>query len=93
MKLKIKKSYKINGKTIKVKVVDTHDFAGLWDPQKMTIYLSANQSEDSMQETFWHEWNHYMQWESGVNQAVSRELMEVMAEKNSRTINAIIKQS
>lgn len=84
MKLKIKAKYKIMGKTIKIKMVKTND---------NTIYLSTNQTDSEMEESFWHEMNHCMQWLSGVNQAVSRELLEIMAEMNSRITAQVIRDS
>lgn len=93
MKLKILKSYKLMGKTVKVKLIDTQDYAGLYDPDKHTIYLSINQSDEQLEESFWHEMNHCMQFLSGVNQAVSRELLEIMAEMNSRITAKIIRDS
>lgn len=90
--MKIKKSYKIMGKRIRIKMVDTNQFCGMWDPDKNIIYLSINQSEEQMQESFWHEINHMMQTFSGVTQAVSHELMEIMAEMNSRIIVQILDQ-
>ena len=93
MKLKIKKSYKIMGKSIKVKFVNTNAFAGQWDPMTNTIYLSIHQTQLQMEETFWHEMGHCMQHFSGVNQAVSIELMEIMAEMNSRIISSVIRDS
>lgn len=41
MKFKIKKSYKINGKRIRIKMVDTMDFAGLYDHNKRIIFIST----------------------------------------------------
>jgi len=93
MKFKIKSSYRIMGKRIKVKLVDTNDYAGLWDSEKLTIYLSSNQTDLQLEETFWHELNHCMQYMSGVTQAVSRDLMEIMAEMNSRIIVSVIRES
>lgn len=93
MKLKIKAKYKIMGKTIKIKMVKTNDYAGLWDGANNTIYLSTNQTDSEMEESFWHEMNHCMQWLSGVNQAVSRELLEIMAEMNSRITAQVIRDS
>jgi Zn-dependent peptidase ImmA (M78 family) len=91
--MKIKKSYKIMGKSIKIKLVDTSEFAGMWDSEKNIIYLSTNQTKEQLEESFWHELNHLMQTFSGVTQAVSHELMEVMAEMNARIIVSVLSNS
>lgn len=78
------------GEKIKIKFVDTHEFAGLWDSQKNTIYISIHQSNEQIHETFWHEIVHCMQYLTGINQAVPRELLEVMAETQSRVIHKIV---
>lgn len=93
MKMKIQPSYKILGEKIKIKKASNLEYAGLWLPKDNTIILSTNQDEKDFEETFWHEMNHMMQWKSGVVQAVSRELLEVMAEMNSRMVAEIIRQS
>jgi Zn-dependent peptidase ImmA (M78 family) len=92
MKFKIKKSYNVLGRKTKIKLMNTHDFAGMYDPDKDTIYISTNQSEEQIIETFWHELIHNIQYQTGINQAVSRELLEVMAETGSRVIAEILKK-
>jgi len=81
--MKIKKSYKIMGETIKIKMVDTMEFAGMYDDKKNTIYISTKQSVDDMEKTLYHECIHVLQYKTGIHQAVSRELLEVMAETGS----------
>lgn len=92
MKFKLPKSFKMLGKKIKVKLVDTQDFAGLWDPNANTIFLSINQTEEQLEESFWHECTHAEQYLTALNQALSRELMEVMAEMRSRMIPFMVRQ-
>ena len=88
--MKIKKTYTLCGYKIKVKMVDTMDFAGLYDNQKNTIYLSTRQSQEDLEKTFYHECIHVLQYKTGIHQAVSRELMEVMAETGSNLIFDLI---
>ena len=90
--MKIKKSYKICGYRIKIKIIDTADFAGLYDSTKDTIYISSNQSTNEMEKTLYHECIHVLQYKPGIQQAVSRELLEVMAETGSQMIFDLIKQ-
>lgn len=91
MKFILPKSITILGHKIKIKVVNTQDYAGLWDYTCNTIFLSSNQSQDQLEESFWHEWQHCVQWHTALNQAVPRELLETMAEMNSRLITKTIR--
>lgn len=92
MKFILPKSIPILGHKIKIKVVDTQDYAGLWDYSVNTIFISINQSPEQMEETFWHELNHCIQWHTALNQAVPRELLETMAEMNSRILPGLIRK-
>ena len=92
MKFKIPKKVNVLGKTIKIKIVDSRDWAGLWDFEAFTIYLSRHQSESQMEETLHHELEHCIQWMTGLNQAIPRELLEVMAEMRSRLMPGIIRK-
>lgn len=92
MKFKLPKKFKMLGKTIKVKVVNTQEFMGLWDPTVNVIYIAVNQSEKSLEETFWHEYTHCEQWLTALNQALPRELLETMAEMRSRMLPEAIRE-
>lgn len=93
MKFYLPKSLNILGHKIKIKLINTHEYAGLWDYTCNTIFISSNQSEDQLEETFWHEIGHCIQWHTALNQAIPRELLETMAEMNSRIIVKIIRAS
>ena len=89
--MRIKKSYDILGDKIRVKLIDTDEFAGRYDIQKKIIYININQSQEEMIRTFWHELVHCIQFQMGLNQAVSHELLEIMAETFSKVFYKIIK--
>lgn len=92
MKFILPKSIPILGHKIKIKVVNTNEWAGLWDYSVNTIFISINQSPEQMEETFWHEINHCIQWHTALNQAIPRELLETMAEMNSRIMPNLIRK-
>lgn len=92
MKFILPKTINILGHKIKIKVVNTQEWSGLWDYSVNTIYLSVNQTESQLEETFWHELNHCIQWHTALNQAVPRELLETMAEMNSRILPGLIRK-
>lgn len=82
-KFKLPKTYTVKGAKYKIKLVDTDMFAGMCDPQKKIIYISIHQSKEQIEHTFYHEVNHALQFEIGINQAVSRETMEILAENQA----------
>ena len=86
MKFKIPKSINVFGTKYKVKMVETGLFSGLCDPDKATIYININQSDDQIHATFWHEACHAMQFVLGMNNAISREMMEMLAENTATLI-------
>jgi len=92
MKLKLPKTISVLGKKIKVKLVDTKDYAGLWDYESLTIYLSINQTPEQLEETWHHELEHCIQWMTALNQAIPRELLETMAEMRSRLMPELIRK-
>lgn len=92
MKFKIPKSINVFGTKYKVKMVDTVLFSGLCDPELSTIFININQSEQQIHATFWHEAHHAMQFVLGMNNAISREMMEMLAE-NSATLTLSILNS
>ena len=92
MKFKIKKSYDIFGTKFKIKFVDTTLFAGLCDPDLKTIFININQSEDQVVATFWHEIFHAMQFVLGMNNAISREMMEILAENSATVVMNVLKK-
>jgi hypothetical protein len=91
MKLKIKKSYNVFGTKFKVKFVNTNMYAGLCDPDIKTIFISVNQSEEQIIATFFHEMFHAMQFVLGMHNAISREMMEMLAENSASLIMGIFK--
>lgn len=91
MKFKIKKSYVVFGTKFKIKLVDTPLFAGLCDPDLKTIFININQSEEQILATFWHEMFHAMQFVLGMNNAISREMMEILAENSATMVMGVLK--
>lgn len=91
MKFKIKKSYIVFGTKFKVKLVDTSLFAGLCDPDNKTIFININQSEEQILATLWHELFHAMQFVLGMNNAISREMMEMLAENSATLVIQVMK--
>ena len=89
--MRIKKSYDILGDKIRVKLIDTDEFAGMYDIQKKIIYININQSQEEMIRTFWHELVHCIQFQMGLNQAVFHEFLEIMAETFSYVFFNILK--
>ena len=79
------------GTKFKVKLVDTSLFAGLCDPDLKTIFININQSEEQILATFWHEIFHAMQFVLGMNNAISREMMEILAENSATLVMGILK--
>lgn len=63
----------------------------MYDSNKKTIYISVNQSKEEQVKTFWHEMTHCIQFQMGLNQAVSHELLEIMAENFSKALFKIVK--
>ena len=92
MKFKIKKSYVVFGTRFKIKLVDTSLFAGLCDPDLKTIFININQSDDQLLATLWHELFHAMQFVLGMNNAISREMMEMLAENSATLVMGVLKE-
>lgn len=92
MKFKLPKSINILGIKIKVKIVDSVEFMGLWDYSANTILLSSHQTKDQMEESFWHEIRHCIQYLTALNQAMPRELLEVDAEMQSRIMPKLVRK-
>lgn len=85
MKFKIPKTVNVFGTKYKIKFVETSLFAGLCDPDLKTIFINIDQSDEQIHATFWHEIFHAMQFVLGMQNALSREMMEMLAE-NSATL-------
>lgn len=85
MKLVIPKKINIFGTVYKIKFVETTLFAGLCDSDLKTIFINIDQSDEQIRATYLHEIFHAMQFTLGMNNAISREMMEVLAE-NSATL-------
>lgn len=91
MKFKIKKSYNVFGVKFKIKLVDTNLFLGLCDPDLKTIFININQSEEQILATFWHEMFHAKQFVLGMNNAISKEMMEMLAENSATLVMGVLK--
>jgi len=89
--VKIPKKIDVFGTTYKVKFVNTDMFAGLCDPSKKTIFLNVNQSKEMLIDTYVHECIHAMQFVLAYNQAISREMMELMAENTAMLFKEMLK--
>lgn len=81
--MKIPKSIMVFGKKFKIKIVDTHEFAGMMDSDKGIIYLSVHQTKEQMLATYFHEIFHALHYRIGLNQALSKDMMEVLAESQA----------
>jgi hypothetical protein len=77
--MKIPKSINVFGKKYKIKIVDNPPYAGLCDPIG-EIFVSSNQTEEQIVKTIIHEVTHAWQFRVGLDQAVSRETLEIMSE-------------
>ena len=91
MKFKMKKSYMVFGVRFKIKFIDTNNFLGLCDPDAKTIFININQSEEQILATFWHEMFHAKQFVLGMNNAISKEMMEMLAENSATLVMGILK--
>lgn len=89
--MKIPKNIIVFGAKYKVKFVDTDLFMGLCDSAKKTIFLNINQSKEQLIATFIHEIVHAMQFTLAYNQAISREMMEIMAENTAVLFMELLK--
>ena len=90
-KMKIPKTVSIFGKKFKVKIVHTREFAGMMDSERSIIYLSAHQTKEEMLATYLHEAFHALHWRIGLNQALSKDMLEVLAESQSTLIMELFK--
>lgn len=92
MKFKIPKSINVFGTKYKVKFVETQLFSGLCDPDLKTIFINIDQSDEQIRATFWHEVFHAMQFVLGMNNAISREMMEMLAENSATIVCQVLNQ-
>lgn len=92
MKIKIPKTLNVFGTKYKIKFVKTTLFSGLCDPDAKTIFINIEQSEEQIQATFWHEIFHAMQFVLGMNNAISREMMEMLAENSATLVMQCLKK-
>jgi Zn-dependent peptidase ImmA (M78 family) len=88
--MKIPKTIMVFGKKFKVKIIDTHEFAGMMDAEKGVIYLSVHQTKEQMLSTYFHEIFHALHYRIGLNQALSRDMMEVLAESQATLMMEIL---
>lgn len=92
MKFKIPKSINVFGTKYKIKFVETNLFSGLCDPDIKTIFINIDQSEEQIQAAYWHEVFHAMQFVLGMNNAISREMMEMLAENSATLVMQCLKK-
>jgi len=92
MKFKIPKSINVFGTKYKIKFVETQLFSGLCDPDLKTIFINIDQSDEQIRATFWHEIFHAMQFVLGMNNASSREMMEMLAENSATIVCQVLNQ-
>lgn len=90
--MKIPNSLPVFGVKYKIRFVDTDLFAGLCDPEKKTIFINRNQSKENIEITYWHEVFHAMQFSLGMNNAISREMMEMLAENSAKLVVQCLKK-
>lgn len=90
--MKIPKSINVFGTRYRVKFVDTDLFAGLCDSAKRTIFINANQAKDQILSTYLHEVFHAMQFTLGMHNALSREMMEMIAENSAVMVMECLKK-
>jgi hypothetical protein len=89
---KIPKTLKVLGKTWRIRVVSpqamqTQGAIGEAHFDARIILLSNELKGEILRTTFYHEAVHALQWESGLTQAMSREMSEVMADLVARLID------
>jgi len=90
MKFKIPKKINVFGTVYKVKFVETQLFAGLCDSDVKTIFINIDQSDEQVRVTFLHEAIHAMQFTLGMHNAISREMMEMLAENTATLVMGIL---
>lgn len=90
--MKIPKSIDVFGTRYRVKFVDTDLFAGLCDSSKKTIFINANQNKEQILNTYLHEVFHAMQFTLGMHNAISREMMEMLAENSAVMVMECLKK-
>ena len=90
--MRIPKSIDVFGTRYKVKFVDTDLFAGLCDSGKKTIFINANQNKEQVLNTYLHEIFHAMQFTLGMQNAISREMMEMLAENSAVMVMECLKK-
>ena len=91
MKYTIPKRIDVFGVRYKVKFVETQMFSGLCDPAVKTIFINIDQTDDQLLATFFHEAFHAMQFSLGMENALSREMMEMLAENSSTLVIRLLK--
>jgi len=92
MKVKIPKSMDVFGVKYKIKFVETQLFSGLCDPDLKTIFINVDQSPEQIEAAYWHEMFHAMQFALGMNNAISREMMEILAENSATLVMKCLKK-
>lgn len=82
----VPKSVKIFGQRFKVKVVPLHGYLGLCDRATNTLYVESNQSEKEIYQTLLHEIGHAVVGRTGIAQALSPEVEEIIVENIATAI-------
>ena len=80
------KSVKIFGQRFKIKVMPLHGYLGLCDRAAKIIYVESNQTESEIYQTLLHEIGHAVIGRTGIVQALSPELEEIIVENIATAI-------
>lgn len=81
--MRLPKTITIFGQVYTIKLVLNLDSVGLCDFDNSIIYIRANQAPEQLFLTLLHEINHAIQFRTGLYQALSREVQEVISENFS----------
>ena len=81
----IPKKINIYGVKFKIKLTKMTEYSGLMDYKAKTIYISEiyNKTDKERVATLWHEIFHAIHYRIGLDQAISREMLEVLAESQA----------
>jgi Zn-dependent peptidase ImmA (M78 family) len=88
MKGVLPNSITIYGKKFKVVQLLEAGYAGMMDYDKSRIYInsSAHKTDKQLLLTFWHEIFHAFHYRLGLHQALSAEILEILAESQATLI-------
>lgn len=88
----IPKTINIYGVKFKIKLTKMTEYSGLMDYKAKTIYISEvhNKTDKEKVATLWHELFHALHYRLGLDQALSREMLEILAESQATLIMELI---